>query len=185
MAKNHLFVLNHPEEEIFSQMFDEPDSALDSIHTHFYQPCLIHGDTRLNENIIQDFPSNWNIGFLEDYKHLVHCSFPFLRSHQRISPGRRHIYPIRNEVSLYREELLAFRPTPKLEDYPLSAVRDYLFNTFTATFHIGGYSSIRKLRTRHTVVTGTHLSQSDFKSASQASLTFCKALRPTLSFVQR
>ena len=45
--------------------------------------------------------------------------------------------------------LSTLRPTPKLEDHPLSAVRDCLFNIFAATHHIGGRSSIRKLRTRH------------------------------------
>ena len=57
---------------------------------------------------------------------------------------------------LHREELLAPRPTPKLEDQPLSAVRDCLFNLFAATLHIRGHSSIRNLRTHHAVVTGTH-----------------------------
>jgi len=52
--------------------------------------------------------------------------------------------------------LLAPRPTPKLEDHPLSAVHDCLFNLFAATLHTGGRSSIRNLRTRHAVVTGTH-----------------------------
>jgi len=108
----------------------------------------------------------------------MHCSFPLLRSHQRISPSPKHIYRFGNE-------LLAPRPNPKLENYPLSAVRDCLFNTFAATFHTDGRSSVRKLTTRHTVVTRTHLSQSDFKSVSQVLLTFCKALRPTLSFMQR
>ena len=56
----------------------------------------------------------------------------------------------------YGEELLAPLPTPKLEGHPLSAVRDCLFNLFAATLHIGGRSSIRNLRTRHDVVTGTH-----------------------------
>ena len=56
----------------------------------------------------------------------------------------------------YREGLLAPRPTPKLEDYPSSAVRDCLFNLLAATLLIGGRSSIRNLRTRHIVVTGTH-----------------------------
>jgi hypothetical protein len=54
------------------------------------------------------------------------------------------------------EELLAPRLTPKLEDHPLSAVRDCLFNIFAATLHFGGRFSIRNLRTRHSVVTGTH-----------------------------
>jgi len=51
------------------------------------------------------------------------------------------------------------RPIPKLEDHSLSAVRDCLFNIFPATIHIGGRSSIRNLRTRHAVVTRTHLSR--------------------------
>ena len=41
-----------------------------------------------------------------------------------------------------------------MEDHPLSTVRDRLFNIFAATIHIGGRSSIRKLTTRHAVVTG-------------------------------
>jgi len=55
----------------------------------------------------------------------------------------------------YREGLLAPRPTPKLEDHPLSAVRDCLFSLFATTLHIGGRSSTRNLRTCHAVVTGT------------------------------
>jgi hypothetical protein len=39
----------------------------------------------------------------------------------------------RNMVIFYGEELLAPRPTPKLEDHPLSAVRDCIF---AATLHI-------------------------------------------------
>ena len=50
-------------------------------------------------------------------------------------------------------------PNPTLEDHPLSAARDCLFNIFAATLQIGGRSSIRNLRTRHAVVTGTHLSR--------------------------
>jgi len=63
----------------------------------------------------------------------------------------------------YDEELLAPRPTPKLEDHPLSAVRDCLFNIFAATLHIEGRSSIRNRRMRHAVVAGTRLSRK-FKS---------------------
>jgi hypothetical protein len=55
------------------------------------------------------------------------------------------------------DELLAPHPTPKLEDNPLSAVRYLLFNIFAATFYVRGRSSIRNLRTRHAVVTGTLL----------------------------
>ena len=58
--------------------------------------------------------------------------------------------------AFYREGLLAPRPTPKLEDHPLSAVHDCLFNLLAATLLIGGLPSIRNMRTRHAVVTGTH-----------------------------
>jgi len=61
-------------------------------------------------------------------------------------------------MGFHGEALLAPCPTPKLEDHPLSAVRDCLFNLFAATLHIGGRFSIRNRRTRHAVVTGTHLS---------------------------
>jgi hypothetical protein len=40
----------------------------------------------------------------------------------------------------------------------LSAVRVCLLNIFAAVLHIERNSSIRNLRTRHAVVTGTHLS---------------------------
>ena len=59
----------------------------------------------------------------------------------------------RNTIRFCGQELLAPRPTSKLEDHPLSAVRDCLFTIFAATFHTGGRSSIRNLRTRHAVVT--------------------------------
>jgi hypothetical protein len=64
-----------------------------------------------------------------------------------------------NMVIFYGEKLLAPPQTPKLEDHPLSAVRDCLFNAIVFTFVHGGRSSIRNLRTRHAVVTGTHLSR--------------------------
>jgi hypothetical protein len=55
------------------------------------------------------------------------------KSYQRISPGLSFCIVFRNMVIFYGEELLAPRPTPKLEDHPLSAVRDCIF---AATFHI-------------------------------------------------
>jgi hypothetical protein len=63
---------------------------------------------------------------------------------------------IHNKTSFYGEEFSTPRPTPKGEDNPLSAVRDCLFNISGATLHIGGCSSIRNLRTRHAVKTGSH-----------------------------
>ena len=51
----------------------------------------------------------------------------------------------RNKASFYGEELLSPRPTPKLEDHPLSAVRDCLFNTSATAVYIGGCSSQIKI----------------------------------------
>jgi hypothetical protein len=69
-------------------------------------------------------------------------------------------------LNFYGEELLAPLPTPKLEDHPLSAVRDSLFNIFAATFHIcrpflhpqPEDAPCRGDRDPLITVTGTHLS---------------------------
>jgi len=53
--------------------------------------------------------------------------------------------------------LLAPRTTSQLDEHLLSAVRDFLFDTFAAVLHIGGSFSIRNLRMRHAMVTGTHI----------------------------
>jgi hypothetical protein len=80
--------------------------------------------------------------------------------HSQVPAGPRlSVWVFRNKICFYDEKLLAPHPTPKLEDDPLSAVRYGLFNIFSATLHIGGRSSIRNPRTRHAVVTGTHLSR--------------------------
>jgi hypothetical protein len=47
-----------------------------------------------------------------------------------------------NFVSFYGEEFSAPRPNTNLEDHPLSAVCDCLFDTFAATLHTGGGSSV-------------------------------------------
>jgi len=49
--------------------------------------------------------------------------------------------------------LLAPRPTPKLEDHPLSASATayWIYSQLPSVY--GGLPSIRKLRTRHAVVT--------------------------------
>ena len=87
-------------------------------------------------------------------------SIQFIPTYQNISAGSMfNVWMYRNVIRFYGEELLAPRPAPKLEDHTLSAVRDCLFNIFAATLHIGCRSSIRNLRTRHAVVTGTHLSR--------------------------
>jgi len=56
--------------------------------------------------------------------------------------------------TIWRWGVVSTSPNPQTEVPPLSAVRDCLFSTLAATLR----SSIRNLRTRHAVVTGTHLS---------------------------
>jgi hypothetical protein len=95
-----------------------------------------------------------------------HVPCPLLKLYQTISPGPRLCIVLRNMVICYGEELLAPRPTPKLEDHPLSAVRDCLFNIFAATLHIcrpflhpqPEDAPCRGDRDRLIVVTGTDLS---------------------------
>jgi len=87
-------------------------------------------------------------------------SVPILSQYQRISSGQRlSVWTFLNKIRFYGEELLASRPNPKLEDHPLSAVRDWLFNIFAVTIHIDGRSSIPDRRTHHAVVTSTHVSR--------------------------
>jgi hypothetical protein len=70
-----------------------------------------------------------------------------------IRPDPKPFVTFRNKLNFYGEELLAPRPTPKLEDHHLSAVRDCLFNIFTVTsLYLQAVASIRNLRTRHAVL---------------------------------
>jgi len=48
-------------------------------------------------------------------------------------------------VHFYSEKLLEARSTPKLGDHTISAVHEWLCNTFAAILHIGGRFSIRNL----------------------------------------
>jgi hypothetical protein len=57
------------------------------------------------------------------------------RIHMSPPPGSRLCRLFLNIINFYGEELLAPRPTPKLDYHPLSAVRDCLFNVFAATLH--------------------------------------------------
>ena len=63
---------------------------------------------------------------------------------------------ISEQFCFSRGGVVSASPNPQAGGPPLSAVRDCLFDLFAATLHIGGLSSIRNLRTRHAVVTGTH-----------------------------
>ena len=97
--------------------------------------------------------------FMKPKGSLPQSQVPTTCSYQSIIPGPRLAFWLfRTMIRFYGETLLAHRPIPKLEDHPLSAVRDCLINMFAATLHIGGRSSIRKLMTRHAMVTGNHLS---------------------------
>jgi hypothetical protein len=60
------------------------------------------------------------------------------------------IVPSSNMLLFCIRELLAPRPTPTLEDYPVSAVCDFLFSVSVAAIPI---SFIRNLRTRQAAVT--------------------------------
>ena len=91
------------------------------------------------------------------------------------------LWVFRTHFFFHGKELLAPRPTPKLEDHPLPAVRDCLFNLFAATLHIGGRSSIRNLRTRHAVVTGTNYCLYLLPEPSQLVTMSARAHHVTLS----
>jgi hypothetical protein len=60
-------------------------------------------------------------------------SVPFC---QRIRPGPRLFRTLRNKLGVLRWGVVSPRPTPKLADHPLSALRNCLFNIFAATLHI-------------------------------------------------
>jgi hypothetical protein len=49
-------------------------------------------------------------------------------------------------IRLYGEKFLTPRPNPKLEDHPLSAVRDFLFSIFTDTLERSGWSDLAQER---------------------------------------
>jgi len=53
--------------------------------------------------------------------------------------------------------LLAHRPTTNLEDHPLLAVRVCLFNIFAVPPQMEATPSILNPKTRHAVVTETHI----------------------------
>jgi len=86
------------------------------------------------------------------------------KSFQDIRPSPRPCVTFRNKLVLYGEELSAPSSTPNLEDHPLPAVRDCLFNIFVATLQIWeAVSSIHNPKTSHTVVTGTHATWSGYR----------------------
>jgi hypothetical protein len=103
---------------------------------------------------------------------LLGPNFPLLTSYQTNSPVPRQCQMVPNMVGFKGEEFVAPGPTPKLEDTPMSAVRECLFNIFAANIHIGGRCSIRHRGTPHAVVTGATLSlvRSTFGNKFECSL---------------
>jgi hypothetical protein len=92
-------------------------------------------------------------------RHLQGAPFQLLTSHHFKWPS--NLCPntcCRKCVLCITWEVFSTSHNPLLEDHPLLAVRDCLFNIFAATLHIGVHSSTRYLRKRNAVVTGTHLS---------------------------
>jgi len=64
----YLFFQTIPNRKHVTQMLANPNSAIRFSKTHFYSDYQFHGDTKLNENIIQDLPPNLIMGLLEIYK---------------------------------------------------------------------------------------------------------------------
>jgi hypothetical protein len=84
-----------------------------------------------------------------------HVHFLSLRSFvQGICPGPKLLVHFRNKVIFYGEELLAPRPTPKLEDHPFVGC-PWLLIQYIRSYppYLEGISSIHNLRMRHAVVT--------------------------------
>ena len=82
------------------------------------------------------------------------------------------LWIFRNKMYFYEEELLAPRPKRKLEDQPLLDVHECLFNILTVTLRTGDHSSIRNLRMRHALVTGTQLSRSMLYTVTETTAQF-------------
>ena len=85
-----------------------------------------------------------------------HVQFPFLTSFQRIRPSPMFCGILLNAVNCYGVELLATRPTTKLEDTPcrMSAVVYSIY--YQLHFVSGDHLFHRNLRTRRTVLTWMH-----------------------------
>jgi len=103
--------------------------------------------------------------FLNIYFNIIHPSKPrFSKWSLSFSSPCTHLsYPCAvrcNVTSLsWRQGVAITSPTHKLMDHTFSAVRECTFYIFAATLHTGGLYSIRNLRMRQTVATGTRLSQ--------------------------
>jgi hypothetical protein len=93
--------------------------------------------------LLKNFPAFYGTrGFFPVFTRALHWSLSWARSIQsgRLSKEsikfRRPLWHFVTRLFFYGEELLAPRPSTKLEDHLLSAVFDCLFNIFAATLHI-------------------------------------------------
>ena len=113
-------------------------------------PCgRVFLDKLTNPELVKKFPAFYRTGrFIATFTTARHLALSCVKPEAFL----KDLKP----AKIY-EELSAPRPTHKLEDHILSAVRDSLPNTFIAVPHIGGRSSSLTLSTRHTLVTGAHL----------------------------
>jgi hypothetical protein len=86
------------------------------------------------------------------------CTCPYTEPYQRTSPGPRLCIVVCNLVIFYGEKLLAPFPNPSWRTTPcrLSATAYSMYSQLPSIS--AGGSSIRHLRTRHAVVTGTDIS---------------------------
>jgi hypothetical protein len=78
--------------------------------------------------------------YLEQYQSNPHHPILFFHDPFQYGPPtyvlvRGFFFTFVTGLFLTGEELLAPHPTPKLEDHPLSVVRDCLFNIFAAILH--------------------------------------------------
>jgi len=131
-------------------------------NTLFSNTFSLHSSLNVSDQVSHPYKTTGKI---------THVPLLLLRSFQSISAGP-WLCPLifRNKIRFNREGFSAPCPIPMLEDRPLSAVRDCLFNMFAATLHIAGRSSICNLRTRHAVVTGTHLSHGPKSAPARISI---------------
>ena len=75
---------------------------IDFILHIFYWLYLFHGDTKLHENIIQNFPRNWIIDFLEVCKLFLNCFivFPFLLEYLTNAEYMINSWPVASKSTL-------------------------------------------------------------------------------------